>query len=241
MAVRSDSIGDRLNISSGVLDYNSAYTIMFFLQIVVDQNAITTFLVISDNSNNNADNFRTSATGTLLQMRTAISGTTSIISGSDLTVGTWYHIAIVRESATSCKVYLNGVLDITNTQDITGRAAAADLRFLGRAGTSDPSNCKIAHIKAWSTNLSQADIVREMFSVMPVYPGSMYAWWPCFAGVTERLVDWSGNGRTFTAAGTLTDEDGPPVSYLVRQPWFVPPFTAAAPATGNPWYAYAQQ
>lgn len=225
-SIRSDASNDRLIINTDVLNYNLPYTVMFWLQLVVDQNAITSFLVISDTTASNMDNIRTSATGTLLQIRMAVGGTTSNPSGTDLVAGTWYHLALVRESSTSLKLYVNGQLDITNTQDITGRVANTDLRFLGRSATTDPSNCRIALPKMWAGyGMNLAEVQRERLNIEPQRAENIYGGWLLSPG--DRDEDYSGYRHHFTRAGTLTYEEGPPVG------WKVMPTAAKAAAAAK--------
>lgn len=214
MAVRFDAVADRLLRTTDLLDYNATYTWMAWIYLVSDLNAISTFYEFNTNDTSNGDVLRTPTDGTTLRLNVINAGAPTSADGTNLSVATWYHLAMVRESATSCKVYLNGVLDITNTRDITGRTAATRMEHGARLSTNtNRSDSRVAAIKAWSTNLTQAEIQNEIYTIRPQKTASLYGFWPCFPGATERLKDYSGNGRNWTEAGTLTDEDPPAVSW----------------------------
>jgi nitrate reductase gamma subunit len=212
VAVRFDASGDYLSRSSDVLNYQSAYTWMGWIVVKVDLNAISTIFIIDDGTTTGRDFLRLASDGLLLQMRVDNGGTGSSQDNTTLVVDTFYHVAMVRESATSCKAYLNGVLDSTNVTDITGRPASTRMNVATRNAGSNPYNGLVGYQKAWTVALSANAILSEMRSVRPRHQlNSLYAWWPSRAGATERAKDYSGNGRHWTETGTLTDEGDPPV------------------------------
>lgn len=213
MAVRFDSAADRLLRTADLLNYNAAYTWMFWLYMVVDQNAITVPAALFRDTGN-VDDVRTSADGTTIGIRARAGGVGGQVAGSALSTGTWYHVAMVRESATSLKLYLNGVLDAEATQDVSARNPITRME-LGAESASDsnPFNGRVAYIKTWDTNLSLAEIAVERWTIAPRRLANLRGFWPTFPGATERLRDYSGNGRNWTESGTLTDEDPPPVSW----------------------------
>lgn len=224
MATRFDASGDGLARTTDLLDYNSVYTWMAWIYLVSDLNAVSVFWGFNDGTTGNLDSVRTAADGTTLRLAVANTTTTNV-DGTNLSTGVWYHIAVVRESATSAKVYLNGVLNITNTKDITARAALTRMEH----GRNNPgglrSDSRVAAIKGWSTNLSVAEIQNEIYTILPKRIANLYGFWPCFPGATERLRDYSVNARNWTAAGTLSDEEGPPI------PWGLSAPAQAKPAT----------
>ncbi len=214
MAVRFDAATDELSLTSSPLDYNSPYTWMGWFCIDVDTNAVATFLAVHNDTVNARDFLRTQSDGTSLQLRVEQSATTgSSANGSALTVGTWYHIAIVRESVSALKLYLNGVLDATNTTNITSRVAATEMQ-VGLFRSSNPLNGRAAYLKSWSVALDAAQVAAEMRAVRPLYRlDALHGWWPTRPG--ERTKDYSGNGRNWTDVGT-SDEDAPPVAWGAR-------------------------
>lgn len=135
---------------------------------------------------------------------------------------TWYHLAMVRESGTSLKLYVNGTLELTETDSVAARGSAT--RFEVGAFTSsnfNPYAGRVAGIKVWETGLTLAEVLQEMHTLRPQRFANLSMFTPCFPASGERTRDYSGNGRDWTEVGTLTDEDPPPVSYGGRT-WFLP-------------------
>lgn len=236
MSVRFDAAADRLLRTTDLLDMNSTYSWGCWVRIVTDLNAQSTFFALDDNNINNIDVVRTAANGTQLQLRCSIAGTGTNVSGTDIGTGTWRHIMMVRESQTSLKLYLDGVLDATATDNMTGRASALRMEHGAiRDTNAQPSDSRVAAIKAWSVALTAAEVAREVYTIRPVRTANLYGFWPVRPGSGERVKDYSGNGRDWTEAGTLTDEDPPPISWGARA--LFPPYTAVSvtdPTTHTP-------
>lgn len=230
MSVRFDNAADRLLRTADLLDMNSVYTWCAWVYLVSNLATQSTFFALNDNNVNNLDIVRTAANGVQVQLRCSIGGAGTNVGGTTLSVGTWYHVAMVRESQTSLKAYLNGVLDATATDNITGRVAAQRMEHGAiRSTNAQPSDSRVAAIKAWNTNLTAAEIAQEVQTIRPVRSANLYGFWPAFPTTAERLRDYSGNGRDWTESGMLTDEDPPPVSWGSRIIFF--PFTVPAPVT----------
>lgn len=211
-AVVFDNVTDSWVRTSDLLDYNSTYTFMFWVYLTSDTNDYNTFFQISQGGYAPSDWIGTDNDGTTLQLycQAASGGTT--VNGSALSINTWYHITLVRESQTSFKCYLNGTLDITNTADMTGRAAATEMRF-GSIASGDGALMRMAYPKEWSAVLSTAEIQTEKNLVITNRCTNRHGWWPMPQGSGERVKDYSGNGRNWTEGGTLTEDTPPPVSY----------------------------
>ena len=227
MSIRFDNVADRLIRTSDVINYNAAYTVMAWIYLVSDLNIVSNFFALSDGTQQDTDQLGTNATGTVLRLRTVIANTATNVTGTDLSTGTWHHLTLVRESTTSLKAYVGGVLDATNTANVSTRDAAARIEIAGLLGNTQNYDGRIFAIKAWSNSLTQAEVQQEMRTVRPIRLSDLYAYWPCRPGSTERLKDYSGNGRDWTEAGALADEDHPPISWGI--PIAFDPFVAAAP------------
>lgn len=210
MAVRFDAAADRLLRTSDLLNYNNPYTWMFWLNMSVDLNAITVPAALFRDAGN-VDDLRTLADGTTIGIRSRANGVGGTVSGSNLTIGTWYHIAMVREASNILKLYVNGILDATATQSVTTRDVVTRMELGAEsASNSNPVNGKVSTIKAWYIALTQLQVTYEINSIFPLHKADVYGYWPTFSGVTERLKDYSPNTRNWTSAGTLTDESNPP-------------------------------
>ena len=214
MAIRFDAAADRIARTSSPLDYNSAYTWMAWVRLVSDLNAYGHVFGINRNdAAANYDYIGMDGTGQGLITLVDIGGAYTEQAGTTLSLGTWYHICAVRASTTSLAIYLNGVLDSTNTRNVTGRIAATRMEA-GAFGTFDGDrvDARIAAVKIWSVALSAAEIAQEIYRLAPAQFANLWQWSPLIGSASD-LADYSGNGRDWTAGGTLTVEDGPPISW----------------------------
>ena len=216
MAIRFDSgTTDALRLSSGIFDYNAAYTIMAWVYPVSNPSAdMQPFSVAVDGSN--LDQLRTGAAATSWSVRSIVGGTAVATGTASADYTTWQHLAMVRTDSSNVYLWKDGSQSTASNQAVGGRSAATQLDAgNGRAGTT-PLNGRMYALKAWTVALTAAEIAIEMRSVRPVKLASLWLWSPGRPGATERLKDYSGNGRTWTEVGTLTDEDPPPVSWGAR-------------------------
>lgn len=213
MAVRfNGTASNRLTISSAPLDANSAYTICGWLYVSASTGANAVIFNLGSDGNNR-DQVRISSSGTSFSAAAAVGGAGGAGSGTAaVSVGSWYHVALVRESATSLKLYVNGSLDVTRTTDVSARAATTTMNC-GVEFTVSPLNGRLAFAKAWSVSLTAAEVVQELQLGRPSRLASLYGWWPMLNGSGERTRDYSGNAHDWAEVGTLTDEDPPPVAW----------------------------
>lgn len=98
--------------------------------------------------------------------------------------------------------------------------------WLGNNGWGEGANFRAANTMVFDVALTAAELEQLRWRYVPTLTTSQNVWSPHFAGATERLADYSGNGRNWTEAGTLTDEDGPPISWGA-QTWVLPYVVAA--------------
>ena len=215
MAVRFDANADFLRLSSGIFDYNAGYTIMAWAYPVSNPAAqITLFSVAADGSN--LERLRSNSGGTTWSAQSIVGGTSVNTNGSSVSYGSWQHWALVRRDASNLDTYVNGVLDATSTQSVSGRSAAAQLDIGNTNSASAYFNGRVFAIKAWNVALTAAEIREEMRTIRPVRLANLWGWWPGRPGSGERAKDYSGNGRSLTEGGTLTDEDAGPISWGAR-------------------------
>lgn len=191
-------------------------TLMAWVRIATDRNDYSTFFQ-TNNTDNQQFVVQTGADGTTLSCYIY----NASVTGSNLTAGQWYHLAVTWDG-TSARVYVNGVLDITNTA--TG--STWNEVCLGKSWWGEPLNGNIADVMAWDDTLSAAQIQQQMYRKVPVIFANLKLWMPTFDGTGERNADYSGAGNTLTVNGTITDYPNPPVSWGARG-WAVP-FAAAA-------------
>lgn len=212
MAVRFDAAADRLVRTSGLLNYNNAYTWMSWIYFTSDTNTNVGILSLDDNNLAalNIDGVGTAADGTTSVASVAFNGVSTAPSGPAFSTGTWYHVAIVRATASSFLVYINGNQEISDTRAIGTRNAATRMEMGGiTASNVFRFDGRVASVKAWDTSLTQTEIQAEMAQVFPVRTSNLWGFWPTGNGTGERARDYTTNARHWTESGTLTDEAGP--------------------------------
>ena len=223
MAVRFDASSDGLSSTSAVIDHNAAYTVLLWFYLVSDPSG-TRRVIWTANQNTAAWYdylYVVNSSGIKIGIEAwlNVSGT-AVLSSSTISTGTWYCVAVVRESTSSLKLYfgvLGGglTLQATNTQSVASRSAATR-EELG-AWTTSNSNAlgvpggRIFAYKEWQTDLSLAELNQEAQRIAPVRFANLFRWTPLWPG--DWTGDYSGNGRSWTADGTLTDEDNPPIGW----------------------------
>lgn len=222
MAVRFDTSADALTRNTGLWDYNAAYTWMAWVYVVSKSGAGYQNLMIRHGGGSQGDQLYINNAGNWALY--CANGGSSDVAGSSPSTGTWYHVAVVRSSTTALALYIDGAssADVTNTLNVAARTDGTPKYELGVNAYSEWCDMRMEHVKLFTAALTVAEIQQEMRTAHP--HRAAWGWWTLRPN--ERTTDWSGNGRDLTAAGTLTDESGPPVSWGVR-PWVVP-FVVAA-------------
>lgn len=207
MSVRFDQ-GGSVGSSTYFPNYNLPYTVMLWWQPNMSLPPAATFFLFAiryDSSETDRVIWTASESTPRLQVNTNPVGF-----GGLGTTDVWQHVAMVRESTTSCKVYVDGVLAITNTSSIFLRSAATNWSIgFAVAGGTDVNNSRFADCKVWSTALTVGEIETEMPTQAPVKTSNLWGYYPL--SVHTDLDDYSGNGRHLTGYGTLTTEDDPPL------------------------------
>jgi hypothetical protein len=197
--------------SSPVLGMNAAYTKAGW--IIFDGDLADGYvLMISDGGFSNYDAVYTFGSGTSARFQLECSGGSggsSAALGSSITPGQWYYVALVRESATSLRLYVDGVLDAECTADVSGRAASAAqyLGSFGNLGGGFTLDGRLGYWRGWSTNLSASEQTDEAVSPTPVRTADLFEDWPFDPG---DLVNGAANNRDWSAAGSPAADDGPP-------------------------------
>lgn len=207
MSVRFDQ-GGSVGSTTYFPNYNLPYTLMFWWQPNMSLPPAATFYLFAirrDSSQIERIHWVASEGAPKFQINTNAIG----FSGLG-TTDVWQHVAVVRESTTSCKVYVDGVLAVTNTTDVGSRGAATNWSIgFAFAGGTDVNNSRFADCKVWSTALTVGEIGAEMPVQAPVKTSDLWGYYPLT--VHTDLNDYSGNGRHLTGYGTLTTEDDPPL------------------------------
>lgn len=155
-------------------------------------------------------------------------------SGSTLTTGTWYHVAmrVNGTGASAVEVYLNGTLDFTANGN--GAATASAIWFANDdASSSEWFNGAVAAWKVWDAVLSADEIRIEARQIAPVRFAGLNGFYPLFS-ITDDEVDYSTLGRTLTVGGTFSSDIGPPCKWKIGRGRTYSFAAAAAPSVFVP-------
>lgn len=181
-------------------------TVAFWIRLTSDRNAYSAFAAYG---NGGKWFIGTNATGTNLVF---YNGTNN--NGSNLTVGQWYHVAIVSHpGATGARrlVYLDGKLDINATGDepTTGGNAFN----IGSDTASEYVDGCMSAFKVWAALLTPEEIKEEMRYNAPVRKNNLWAWWP-MVSTNDNYTDRSGQGHPLELGSTVQGvEDDPPIAW----------------------------
>lgn len=210
-AVRFDASADKYSRSATGLGATDL-TMCCWFKIVVDRNAVVPILAI-DNAGAIYAYINTTATGTNVHIDAAGGGLTLF----NATVGTWYFVAYMHttaHTATKTAYYAaQGDASLTNVGNTTINTDITDACtfFIAGDGFADWNNGSIAQVRVWSAILNSTQINLEYHSSSPVRASNLWAAYSFASG--PQTTDDSGNGRTLTAAGTLTaDTSGPTIT-----------------------------
>lgn len=141
-------------------------------------------------------------------------GTADTLSAA-LAIETWYHVALVRESATVLKLYINGVYShLGGVTDPGEGDGGLSLGVWDIDVPIDYADIRMCGVKVYNKSCALAEVQREVNSFTPKDWTSLVGWYPMLKA--DRVTDWSGNGRTLTEVNTPTDEDPPPISWGAR-------------------------
>ncbi|RIK41611.1 MAG: hypothetical protein DCC55_11380 [Chloroflexi bacterium] len=217
MAIRFDASADRISRNSDLPASSRGFTWVCWYKTVVDRNDWSQGIGNLSASTSNYIYIETDATGTQYQVWFSGGSNHHSLNLLNVTVNQWVYFAYTTSSSGSVNGY-HGALGASLTK--VGPHATAINSFapiLLQCGdtvwTNEWCNGVMAYAAAWNAELTQAELELQRYSIMPVRTADLYGWWPMMSGVSERLADYSGNSRNWTAGGTLTDEDGPPISY----------------------------
>jgi len=208
------------------LPTNTNLTMCGWFRMIVDTNDFATCFAVVAPSSSDADSVQTDGSGTTMGTYT---NNDNWSLGPNWSLNTWYHVAMVCNSS-SVDYYLNGVLEsdgndghssVTSQSIVVGSYHHSTL--------VDEFNGEVAFVKVWDDILTQAEIANEMWTIVPQKQENIHLWSPLFPGSTERVKDYSGNGRNWTEGGTITDAVGPPIAWDLSGP--VP----LAPQLGSTW------
>ena len=134
----------------------------------------------------------------------------------------WFFWAIVGAVDTTSGIVLRlGTDSVLQSVSTNPGDYTPALLSLGNDSYDEYLNMAYAHVKVWDAALTRVELEREIWSARPQRFADLNLWSP----LISDYKDYSGNGRDWTAAGTPTYEDGPPVS------WGASPHIVGNPST----------
>lgn len=209
MAVRISATGQALSSTSTAVGF--PVSLLCWGYITTDRNAFSTFVAIDNNATTNTLILDTDSDGTTLNAYSDPGA--HLATGPNMTVGTWYRIAVTVTAGGAGTLYYGAAGAALSSAAMSGTLTATGLT-VSRAGVSAVSgewlNGRVANRKTYTAELTAAEIEAEFAQYVPVRTANLYSWYPFLVGAD--LADYSGNGRTLTAAGAgRTTEDGPPI------------------------------
>lgn len=222
MALRTDASGDILSRSSALTI--TSFTLMGWNQVVSNRGAMQWQSLAGAQVSSSAYigwGWSSNDTGSTSELGSWNGSTwTSVFFGSRPAVGDWFHwyLKCAGTGANQLEAGWKRLQDanyVTATttlgSGITGTASA----LVG----NDPNfdfwgDMRHAALKGYSGALSAADIERERLTIAPQSTTNLLFWVPMVdATVADSVKDFGGAGANFTAGGTLTVQDGPPIQF----------------------------
>lgn len=140
-------------------------------------------------------------------------------------VGQWYH-TVYTYDGTNIRVYLNGALVQNVAWSSVGAPAGTNWNF-------GQSNVELQDIAIYNAALS-AEEAAQLYAVRrPRRTNNLLAYYPFFAGA-NRTIDYTGNGRSLTSAGTPTDgADSAPAGWGGGEPRVTVPLVGLVQLVGS--------
>lgn len=203
--------------SANFPDYTDM-TCRFWFYLVSDRNAVGVIFYIIEADGNPYQGILMNTDGTTPVLFTSNS---TFDLGNGLTVGTWVCFVYTRSGSTH-KLYQDGV----ETGSFTDALTMTPGFMLWGSDSVSYVNARYANIlvvdRAWTAAEVSADYANMNY--FPLDYTDVIEWHPGFAGATERLADYSGNGRALLGGGgTLTDGDNPPLIWgKMHQDYYKP-------------------
>lgn len=223
MAIRVDAVGDTLSRASAVTI--TSFTLMGHTQVVTDRGSTEWQSLCGAQVNSNSyigwgwsSNDGTPSISELGSWNGSV--WTSVIFGSRPAVGDWFHWYLKCAGTGSNQLEagwrrLQDSSYVTATTTLgSGITGAASALISNEPNFGFWGNMRHAGIKGFSTALSAADIERERLTYMPRSTTNLLFWVPAVhSTAADAVKDFSGLGANFTAGGTLTIEQGPPIPW----------------------------
>ena len=198
-------------LSATVFSGNAAYAIAFWAY-PTSFNGDNHIVSISDGTDGNFDWLGIYTGANRYYLATIGGPSYSEQTGGSPATNTWQHIAVVRESTTALRLYINGSLITSNTTNIGSRSGITTFR-IGSFNTTYYFSGRVFGLKLWNASLTADQVKNEVRSIAPIKKTNLYSWYPLIPSM-PRTTDFSGRGITLSAGGTLSDADNPSIAWL---------------------------
>jgi hypothetical protein len=196
MALRISTNGNVSRTASG-LSWSSAYDIQFWLYHRAAPGRAQGCVYLYDATSGGYDGLLFLSDGSPYLY--GWNGTTyqDATGASPYTANVWTRYRLLRESATSLKLYVNGTLTATLTLNM-GDRTTANSSFFFSTGAADWLEADVAALKLWT----DAANTPEHEYRAPLDTSNLWAAYLFESGALDQ--DWSANNRDLTTGGTLS-------------------------------------
>lgn len=223
----------RVPADGAVIDYRQPYAFVATIRVVSDANDYGNIFSVGDLANGSLDYLELDEDGTTLHSGSYTSWTLSTVGSITLTPGVWYNVALVRYGAADCRMFCDAVqIGSAHTNNQSGGDPTTFMGIGSWNAAFDFADIRIANAKIFNRSLTVAEIAAEHAKMQPASSTNLWAWYPAVSNsLAAARLDYSGNGRHWTAGGTPTIEDGPPIGW--GAPVLVVGQSAASGSTGT--------
>jgi hypothetical protein len=202
MSVRIDDNADSLFRDANLPDPAGNWTVMFWVYIVSNTGALQDMFWLHEPDGGTTNYIFHGALSGLEHYYESVLGDNH--TGTGLSTGTWYHIALTNNGTTR-EMFLNGSSD--GSDGSLSSWTSTRVRLGNNPAASRHADIRIASYKEYHSVLTGGQITTEMSSWTDVLGGATAN---CRLNLHTDLTDESGNGNNFSSSGTLTTEANPP-------------------------------
>lgn len=231
MAIRIDASGDVLKRTANLPD-SAAFTACGWAIRQGDTNNYTTIFSLS-NSSGGGIYLETDSDGESLKVYSDGDFTFSSLLAT-LVTGTPFFWAIVGSGTgaggVSAYYATQGAGSLTSVSHIGFSMTEAEMYF-GNDFFAEWFNGSLMAVKVWDAAFTANELLQEMQTIRPQRFANLHLWIPGIDNAAgNAAIDYSGNGRSLTTAGTLTTEQGAGVRWGAA-PMVMPSAAASADTT----------